>query len=219
MVCLTKAHLTVRTCHLLGTQGLVFQVCFDMKTAAHLQTLWRSMHCSVGRREQTFFCFSLAVEAKWLCRSSALVPAFSAQIRKIDLNYQAARYLYSATTFYAHDAFTSVFVLCSLTKVKTGFCCFLTISNSVTSLFSVREFGLRSVCVFFFCIKHRLTVNLVHKEVCLRLKSSGMITMCVNCVCGRPLGHMKTTARASAFNVSKWPCCIPSIPPKLLRCL
>jgi hypothetical protein len=33
------------------------------------------------------------------------------------------------------------------------------------------------------------------------------------------LGHMKTTARASAFNVSKWPCCIPSIPPKLLRCL
>lgn len=111
MLCLTKAHLTVRTCHLLGTHRLGFQVCFRMKTVAHLQTLWRNMHCSVCRREYTFFCFSLAIEVKWLCRSAASVPAFCAQFRKIDLNYQAARQIYWVTSFYAHDIFNPVFVL------------------------------------------------------------------------------------------------------------
>jgi len=71
----------------------VLKVLFHMKTAAHLQTLWRStsMHCSVCRRKHPFFCFSLAVGVNWLCRSAASMRAFCAHFRKIDLNYQAVK--------------------------------------------------------------------------------------------------------------------------------
>jgi hypothetical protein len=75
--------------------------------------------------------------------------------------------------------------------------------------------------MFSLCCLYQAQTNSesLTQEVCLQLKSSGMIQcVCVLLVWAASGAH-EDGCRSVNFSVSKRPCCIPSIPPKLLQCL